>query len=118
MKFVSPKDVPFEIDKLLKWCAENEGKCDMLEFVTIFHYNFVRVHPFEDTNGRTVRLMMCLYLLRNGYPPFAIDPSECEEYFRVLTVANFDDNLLPLTKFLGRSMLKTWNKVLKDLPEP
>lgn len=31
------------------------------------HDELVRVHPFIDGNGRTSRLLMNLYLLRNGY---------------------------------------------------
>ena len=31
------------------------------------HDELVRIHPFIDRNGRTSRLLMNLYLLRNGY---------------------------------------------------
>ena len=31
------------------------------------HEVLVRIHPFKDGNGRTSRLLMNLYLLRNGY---------------------------------------------------
>ena len=31
------------------------------------HDELVRIHPFIDGNGRTSRLLMNLYLLRNGY---------------------------------------------------
>lgn len=31
------------------------------------HDELVRIHPFVDGNGRTARLLMNLYLLRNGY---------------------------------------------------
>ena len=31
------------------------------------HDELVRIHPFIDGNGRTFRLLMNLYLLRNGY---------------------------------------------------
>ena len=31
--------------------------------------SFLHVHPFIDGNGRLGRLIMALYLIRNGYPP-------------------------------------------------
>jgi Fic/DOC family len=33
----------------------------------IAHHGFVAVHPFDDGNGRTSRLLLNLQLLRDGY---------------------------------------------------
>jgi Fic/DOC family len=35
------------------------------------HRRLVEIHPFNDGNGRTARLLMNLVLLRDGYAPCA-----------------------------------------------
>jgi Fic family protein len=48
------------------------------------HRRLVDIHPFNDGNGRTARLLMNLVLLRAGYPPVAIRPEDRLEYVRSL----------------------------------
>jgi len=44
-----------------------KGKVHPVLIATYLHNELVRIHPFIDGNGRTSRLLMNLYLLRNGY---------------------------------------------------
>ncbi|QYU70158.1 Fic family protein [Leptolyngbya sp. 15MV] len=48
------------------------------------HRRLVDIHPFNDGNGRTARLLMNLLLLRGGYPPVAIRPDERPAYIAAL----------------------------------
>lgn len=43
------------------------------------HGELVRIHPFIDDNGRTSRLLMNLYLLRNGYVIITLKGSNDEK---------------------------------------
>lgn len=52
------------------------------------HYNLVAVHPFNDGNGRTARLMMNYHLLRSDYPQTIIDVTRRGEYLGALDEAN------------------------------
>eukprot|EP01031_Cornospumella_fuschlensis_P027853 gene27853-33635_t len=113
--FVPPEEVTEELKAVVKWCNENEGACDMLTFISILHYAVIRVHPFEDTNGRVVRLLVNLFLLRNGYPCFWISPKQRNNYLQTLAFANFEDDLLPLAKFLGKCMISSYRQALKDI---
>ena len=45
-----------------------------------FHMEFVRIHPFDDGNGRTSRLIMAYNLCRQNIPPAIITRSDKEEY--------------------------------------
>ncbi len=44
------------------------------------HRRLVEIHPFNDGNGRTARLVMNLVLLRGGYPPVAVPPEDRPAY--------------------------------------
>lgn len=51
------------------------------------HRELVTIHPFDDGNGRTARLLMNLVLLRGGYPPVAVRPEDRLAYLRALQTA-------------------------------
>lgn len=58
------------------------------------HDELVRIHPFIDGNGRTSRLLMNLYLLRNGYTIVMLKGSNDEKlrYYRALELSHTDGN--------------------------
>ena len=63
---------PYLIDKLMEDFILHfqEMKAEKVHPVLVsayLHDELVRIHPFIDGNGRTSRLLMNLYLLRNGY---------------------------------------------------
>jgi Fic family protein len=51
------------------------------------HRRLVDIHPFNDGNGRTARLLMNLVLLRGGYPPVAVRPEDRPAYLAALQEA-------------------------------
>jgi Fic family protein len=57
-------------------------------FAAWFHHQFVWIHPFFDGNGRTVRLLMNLLLMRAGYPPAIILKNDRKKYYDALNAAN------------------------------
>ena len=48
---------------------------DHIECLTYAHYEFIRIHPFNNGNGRTGRILMNIVALKFGYKPL-------ELYFR------------------------------------
>mgnify|MGYP002770680116 FL=1 len=78
-----PKDVPVHMKALLDDYAA-------LPTVTVndiirFHYNFERIHPFQDGNGRVGRLIALKECLRYGIVPFIIEDSKKMFYYRGLS---------------------------------
>lgn len=78
-----PKDVPARMKALL-------SEYERLDAVTIndiirFHYEFERIHPFQDGNGRVGRLIALKECLRFGIVPFIIEDSKKMFYYRGLS---------------------------------
>ena len=58
-----------EIRELTGWynCAEAESFKHPLILIANFIFEYLAIHPFQDGNGRTSRLLTNLMLLRHGY---------------------------------------------------
>ena len=48
------------------------------------HHRFIRIHPFQDGNGRVARALVLLVLLRQDYAPLVVDRRRRDEYLRAL----------------------------------
>ena len=77
-----PENVAKEIKQLLK--KYNAAKSKTIYEIIEFHYEFEKIHPFQDGNGRVGRLIMFKECLRNGITPFIIKDDMKEYYYRGL----------------------------------
>lgn len=74
-----PSKVATEIRQLLK---EYRGNSNItFEDIIDFHYQFEKIHPFQDGNGRVGRLIMFKECLKYNIPPFIIE-DKSKEYYR------------------------------------
>lgn len=91
--FVPPnaQKVPDLIDELFDWTNTEGANLHPVVRATIFHHRFVWIHPFFDGNGRTVRLLMNLMLMRAGFPPAIILSNDRKKYYAALNAANLGD---------------------------
>lgn len=71
VKTTNPKDVPIAMQDLLSkyHCEQKKGLEDLINF----HYQFEKIHPFQDGNGRVGRLILFKECLNHGIVPFVID---------------------------------------------
>lgn len=79
--FPSPVEVPALMHDFAAWLRQAP---DTPEKAFTAHRRLVDIHPFNDGNGRTARLLMNLILIRGGYPPVAVRPEDRVEYIRAL----------------------------------
>lgn len=73
-EYASPEETPGLMADLVDWynTAEQEGKLSPVELAALFHYRYIRIHPFEDGNGRIARLMVNYILTRHNYPMIVV----------------------------------------------
>ena len=81
-KTTEPKNVEKELDKLLN--SYNLKKQVSIEDIIDFHFNFERIHPFGDGNGRVGRMIMFKECLRNNIIPFIVLDDDRSYYLRGL----------------------------------
>lgn len=99
------KEVPKQMKEFKVWLNSKETQdLDPVLEAGITHYEFVRIHPFVDGNGRTARALASLVLLRRGFDTkrfFVLDDfynSDRPRYYEALK--GVDQRTLDLTKWL------------------
>ena len=85
-EYASPEETPSLMADLVDWynAAEKEGKLSPVELAALFHYRYIRIHPFEDGNGRIARLMVNFILARHDYPMIVVRSRKKSEYLEAL----------------------------------
>ena len=60
-EYASPEETPMLMADLMEWYHNEETKNELspLELAAMFHYRYIRIHPFEDGNGRIARRKNC-----------------------------------------------------------
>ena len=99
----------FKVDELVTELIDwtNSSDINIIIKSAIFHHRFVWIHPFFDGNGRTVRLIFNLLLMREGFPPAIILKNDRKKYYDALNLANNGDYskiLLLVLQALERSL--------------
>jgi Fic family protein len=79
--FPSPVELPALMGDFAAWLR---AAPDTPETAFAAHLRLVGIHPFNDGNGRTARLLMNLVLIRGGYPPVAVRPVDRPAYIGAL----------------------------------
>ena len=111
-----PEQVDILMHQLFNWMKTKKDEIHPLILSSIFHYEFVFIHPFKDGNGRTARLWQNVILL-NWEPLFEYIPIESEikkyqeEYYKVIQKCNKKGDSTEFIEF----MLKMIDEVLDGI---
>lgn len=103
------KDVPVEMQKLYYEYEHDFGMtlkdpnepgisekekfdrtCDIFRKEAIFHIRFIHIHPFNDGNGRTGRIVLNHHLLSQGIAPLLISGVMSDEYKRCINESDVE----------------------------
>lgn len=85
--YASPEETPSLMSDLVEWynAEERQATLSPIELAALFHYRYIRIHPFEDGNGRIARLLVNYILLRNNYPMVVIPTADRKNYLNRLS---------------------------------
>jgi hypothetical protein len=89
-RFATPEDTPAKMEDLIKWYREWEinPHVNPIQLASQFHHKFVQIHPFDDGNGRTARILMNFILMKFDFPPVIIKTADKANYFSALRLAD------------------------------
>ncbi len=89
-EYASPEETPALMHDLVQWYndAESSGNYTAVELASLFHYRYIRIHPFEDSNGRIARLMVNYILSRHGWPMIVVRSRNKHSYLEALHQAD------------------------------
>lgn len=108
--------VPGLMGELFDWMREAQDFVHPLVLSSVFHYEFVFIHPFSDGNGRMARLWHSA-ILSKWKPIFEYIPIESqiekfqEEYYDVIVRCNSEGESTAFIEF----MLTQIDKILDDI---
>lgn len=85
-EYASTEETSALMTDLVQWYNEKEQKQQLtpIELATLFHYRYIRIHPFEDGNGRVSRLLVNYILHRHGYPMIVVKSDDKTNYLTAL----------------------------------
>jgi Fic family protein len=88
-----------------------------IELAAWTHAEFVRIHPFQDGNGRTSRLIMNYQLMSCGFLPISIAKENCLDYYNALDKYATEGILDDFTNMLAVLEETQLDKYISLIPE-
>ena len=89
-----PSQVPEAMTGLLNWYHAQDIS---LETLAEFHTRYEIIHPFQDGNGRTGRIILFRECLRHDISPFIIEDANRPEYLEALKAYRQNGTVTELT---------------------
>lgn len=89
-----PSQVPDAMTELLNWYHAQDVS---LETLAEFHARYEIIHPFQDGNGRTGRIILFRECLRHDISPFIIEDANRPEYLESLKAYRQNGTVTALT---------------------
>ncbi|MGH8908323.1 MAG: Fic family protein [Egibacteraceae bacterium] len=91
-EYCPPEQVESEMDRLVALHHQHVAQEVAPEVEAAWlHHRFVQIHPFQDGNGRVVRALASLVLIRAGWFPLVVTRDDRERYIQSLEQADKGD---------------------------
>lgn len=107
IRYIAPDLVSEEMKRLIVHINAELKTADItsqekhpLSIATYFHNRFLEIHPFEDGNGRIVRIFMNQILIKKGFTPIFITPTDRTQYLKLFETSD-SKNISPMQNFFA-----------------
>ena len=112
--FTPPDQVKSAMGDLIDWYRKQEDEDEHpIVIAATFHYRFIRIHPFDDGNGRMARLLMNMILIKHGYTVAVVPVEERDQYIGMLEQADKTEDLVEFISYIAHCCEYTLNLHLK-----
>lgn len=93
--------LPEEVEERMTDLLERYNAADQhdLRDLAQFHAEYEMIHPFQDGNGRTGRIILFKECLKNGIVPFIVSDDRKVDYYHALNAAQTQKDFGPLETF-------------------
>lgn len=88
-----PTEVSARMKELMSWYA---SQVVSLETIAEFHLRYESLHPFQDGNGRTGRLIVYRECLKHMIFPLIVEDKNRKQYMKAFRVYREADNIRPM----------------------
>ena len=110
-QFATPEATPAAMADFVLW-LRGELEAPTLPLPMLLaraHHEFIRIHPFDDGNGRVVRLLLNYVLFRAGLLPIVVKSRDRRGYLTAIALADAGD-LMPSASYF--ETLIVWSLAL------
>ena len=112
--FTPPDQVKSAMGDLIDWYRRQEDEDEHpIIIAATFHYRFIRIHPFDDGNGRMARLLMNMILIKHGYTVAIVPIEERSQYIGMLEQADKTEDLTEFITYIAACCKYALNLHLK-----
>ena len=112
--FTPPDQVKPAMGDLIDWYRRQEDESEHpIVIAATFHYRFIRIHPFDDGNGRMARLLMNMILIKHGYTVAVVPVEERSRYINTLERADKTEDLAEFITYIAHCCKYALNLYLK-----
>ena len=108
METIPPEMVITELSDLLEYYKGNKRKEHPLKLAMYFHLKYEGIHPFQDGNGRTGRMIMNKILMSNGYFPIIIYSDNSTAYYNAIAKGMTQRDKRKYYQFMMEQAKKTY----------
>jgi Fic family protein len=83
-----PEKILGLLNTMIKFYYDNKNKIHPFVLSCLVHAQFVEIHPFEDGNGRTGRVLMNWILMQAKYPKIFVPMAQRPKYYQAIDLHN------------------------------
>jgi len=95
--------------------TENSDILHTIERAALAHYQLVWIHPFQDGNGRTARMLMNTIMMGSGYPPIMIKLEDRDNYYEALRTVQHSGDTRAFIYFIYQMAFRSIEEYIGEL---